>query len=63
MPSGASFGSSRQQGSNSSSSLQERTAVFDDRQTKMKDLPAIKKPNAKLEQRVAQYSDELLESK
>jgi hypothetical protein len=63
MSSGASFGSSRQQGSDSSSSLQERTAVFDDLQAKMKNLLAIKKRNAKLEQRVAQSSDELLESK
>jgi hypothetical protein len=58
-----SFGSSRQQGSDSSSSLQELTSVFDDLQAKMKDLLAIKKRNATLEQRVSQYSDELLESK
>jgi hypothetical protein len=63
MSSGASFGSSRQQGSDFLSSLQERTAVFDDLQAKMKDLLVIKKHNAKLEQRVAQYSDELVESK
>jgi hypothetical protein len=63
MSSGASFGSLRQQASDSSSSLQEHTAVFDDLQAKMRDLLAITKRNAKLEQRVVQYSNELLESK